>query len=117
MISAKIKSPLWWPLIFPSTVWKKEKEGKNWSRSQWAAIRLGDQFVSRIPAEVSQAVAKAEADADLYIAEYNIQMGSLRTEEDAQLFPDKMSLLSHWNLRDEIKADYADGDKGLVKQK
>ena len=96
---------------------EKEKEGKNWNRAQWAAVRLGDQFVSRVPAEVSQAVAKAEADADLYIAEYNIQMGSLRTEEDAQLFPDKMSLLSHWNLRDEIKADYADRDKGLAKQK
>ena len=65
---------------------------------------------------MTQAVAKAEADADIYISEYNIQMGSLRTEEGAQLFPDKMSLLSHWNLRDEIKANYADRDKGLTKQ-
>lgn len=95
---------------------EKESEGKNWNRAQWAAARMGDQFVSRVPAEVNQVVAKANADADLYIAEYNIQMGSLRTEEGAQLFPDKMSLLSHWNLRDEIKADYADKEKGLVKQ-
>jgi hypothetical protein len=94
----------------------KEREGKSWSREQWAAVRLGDQFVSRIPAEVTQAVAKSEAEADLYISEYNIQMGSLRTEEGTQLFPDKMSLLSHWNLRDEIKADYADKEKGLIKQ-
>lgn len=96
---------------------EKEAEGKNWSSEQWAAARLGDQFVSRVPADVTQAVAKAEADADIYISEYNIQMGSLRTEDDTQLFPDKMSLLSHWNLRDEIKADYADKDKGLMKQK
>jgi len=96
---------------------EKEREGKNWNRAQWAAARLGDQFVSRVPAEINQAVAKAEADADLYISEYNIQMGCLRTEEGAQLFPDKMSLLTHWNLRDEIKADYADKDKGLTKQK
>ncbi|HEY5510334.1 MAG TPA: hypothetical protein VIK10_04820 [Prolixibacteraceae bacterium] len=97
----------------------KEKEtfGMGWNREQWAAARMGDQFVARVPAEVTQAVAKAEADADIYISEYNIQMGSLRTEEGEQLFPDKMSLLSHWNLRDEIKADYADKDKGLVKQK
>jgi hypothetical protein len=27
-----------------------------------------------------------------------------------------MRLLSHWNLRDEIKADYADGQAGLAKQ-
>ena len=96
---------------------EKESEGKSWNRAQWAAARMGDQFVSRVPAEVNQVVAKANADADLYIAEYNIQMGSLRTDEGAQLFPDKMSLLSHWNLRDEIKADYADKEKGLAKQK
>ena len=96
---------------------EKEGEGKNWSRAQWAAARMGDQFVSRIPAEVTQKVAELSAESDIYIAEYNIQMGSLRTEDGAQLFPDKMSLLSHWNLRDEIKADYAEKDKGLVKQK
>lgn len=104
-------------LNFPyCTLKEKESNGKSWSRSQWAAARLGDRFVSRVPAEVNQAVAKANSDADIYISEYNIQMGSLRTEEGIQLFPDKMSLLSHWNLRDEIKADYADKDKGLVKQ-
>jgi len=95
---------------------EKALEGKTWNRSQWAAARMGDQFISRVPAEVTQAVAKAEADADIYISEYNIQMGSLRTDEGTQLFPDKMSLLSHWNLRDEIKANYADKDKGLIKQ-
>ena len=105
-------------LNFPYfTLEDKERDGKNWNRRQWAEARLGDQFVSRIPAEVNQAVAKAEADADLYISEYNIKMGCLRTEENTQLFPDKMSLLTHWNLRDEIKADYADKDKGLTKQK
>ncbi len=96
---------------------EKEREGKAWNRAQWAEARMGDQFISRVPAEVTQGVAKAEADADIYIAEYNIRMGSLRTEEGTQLFPDNMSLLTHWNLRDEIKADYADKDKGLVKQK
>src|SRR5262249_46319844 len=29
----------------------------------------------------------------------------------------KMRLLSHWNLRDEIKADYADSQNGLAKQR
>src|SRR5207237_432745 len=32
-------------------------------------------------------------------------------------FPPKMRLLSHWNLRDEIKADYADKQNGLAKQR
>src|SRR5262249_17921711 len=34
-----------------------------------------------------------------------------------RLFPPKMRLLSHWNLRDEIKADYSDGQAGLAKQR
>jgi hypothetical protein len=34
-----------------------------------------------------------------------------------RLFPPKMRLLSHWNLRDEIKADYADAATGLAKQR
>jgi hypothetical protein len=105
-------------LNFPYfTLQEKETLGNDWSREQWAAARIGDQFISRVPAELTQAVAKAEADADLYIAEYNIQMGSLRTEDGMQLFPANMSLLTHWNLRDEIKADYTDKDKGPEKQK
>ena len=52
----------------------------------------------------------------MYIAEYNIYMGKLRTEDNRQIFPDGMVLLSHWNLRDELKADYADREKGPEKQ-
>ena len=34
-----------------------------------------------------------------------------------RLFPPKLRLLSHWNLRDEIKADYGDAADGLAKQR
>jgi hypothetical protein len=34
-----------------------------------------------------------------------------------RLFPPKMRLLSHWNLRDELKADYEDKERGIAKQK
>ena len=34
-----------------------------------------------------------------------------------RLFPPKMRLLSHWNLRDELKADYNDKEHGIAKQK
>ncbi len=36
---------------------------------------------------------------------------------DSACFLPKMRLLSHWNLRDEIKADYADSSNGLAKQR
>jgi hypothetical protein len=38
-------------------------------------------------------------------------MDRLRTEDGRQLFPDGMKLLSHWNLRDELKVDYACQEK------
>lgn len=34
-------------------------------------------------------------------------MGHLLTEDGRRLFPEDMVLLSHWNLRDEIKSNYA----------
>jgi hypothetical protein len=52
----------------------------------------------------------------MYIAEYNIHMDHLRTDDGRQIFPDNMVLLSHWNLRDELKADYADKVNGSEKQ-
>ena len=95
---------------------EKEKLGSTFSRKDWAMARLGDVFVSRVPAELQQAAAKAGADADIYISEYNIEMGQLRTDSGKQLFPDKMVLLSHWNLRDEIKASYGNKTNGKEKQ-
>jgi len=105
-------------LNFPYyTLEEKEKLGPQWSREQWAMARLGDMFVSRVPAKLEQDLTTAEGNAGMYIAEYNIHMGHLRTDDNRKLFPDDMVLLSHWNLRDELKADYADKENGLEKQK
>lgn len=104
-------------LNFPYyTLAEKEELGGGWSREQWAMARLGDQFVSRVPAELNQAASTAMGNAEMYIAEYNIHMGKLRSDDGHQLFADDMVLLSHWNLRDEIKSNYADTEKGNEKQ-
>lgn len=104
-------------LNFPYyTLAEKEALGAAWSREEWAMARLGDQFISRVPAELNQAAAVATGNAEMYIADYNIHMGKLRTDEGKQLFPDDMVLLSHWNLRDEIKSNYADRQDGPLKQ-
>lgn len=95
---------------------EKEKFDQSVTRIDWAMVRLGDIFVSRVPAELQQAESKAAADADIYISEYNIEMGKLLTDSGVQLFPDKMMLLAHWNLRDEIKANYGNRVNGKEKQ-
>ncbi len=105
-------------LNFPvTTLEEKLKNGEDWTRRQWAETRLAGRFASRVPAEAQQAVSSADAITSQYIAEYNIWMHHLLTDSDERLFPPKMKLLSHWNLRDEIKANYSDPDKGLAKQR
>jgi len=97
------------------TLEEKNDLGRNWTREEWAMARMGDIFTTRVPAKVTQQMAQAYADAENYIAGYNIHMDALRTNDDRQLWHSNKVLLSHWNLRDELKALYADKD-GQEKQ-
>ncbi len=105
-------------LNFPAYSLQEKKDNMDiWSRQEWAYARLGDMFVSRTPAELLANAAKAEADADAYISEYNIYMGKLVNDDMEKLFPENMVLNSHWGLRDELKSNYADSKNGLEKQR
>lgn len=105
-------------LNFPlTTLDQRLHDGPNWTRRQWAEVRLAENFDKRIPADVNLAIAQAASDSEQYIAQYNIWMYHLVDGNGQRLFPPKMRLLSHWNLRDEIKADYSDSQNGLAKQK
>lgn len=89
---------------------EKNTLGREWSRQEWAFARMGDIFTTRVPAAVNMQMAQANANAENYIADYNIYMGNLRTEDDRQLWPKDKVLLAHWNLRDELKALYSAED-------
>jgi hypothetical protein len=105
-------------LNFPVyTLDEKLRLGSAWTRRQWAEARLADHFATRVPASVNLAIAKAYSDSAQYIASYNIWMHHLVGDKGVRLFPPKMRLLSHWNLRDEIKSDYADKERGPAKQR
>lgn len=105
-------------LNFPFyTLEEKTEQGAGWSRKEWAYARMGDRFTSRVPAAVQQDISRTITEADAYISDYNIYMGNLRNENGEQLFPTNMKLISHWGLRDELKSNYADSEKGLEKQR
>ena len=96
-------------LNFPIyTLEEKNELGKSWSREQWAYARMADWFTARVPASLNAAFVKSNSEADSYITSYDIKMGCLRSEKGEKLFPDGMSLIAHWNLRDELKAEYSD---------
>lgn len=91
------------------------EQGGNWDRQKWAEVRLADAFKSRVPSDVSQKRYEAYVAADNYISSYNISMPNLLNEKGERLWSGDMKLISHWGLRDELKAQYAYVD-GLPRQ-
>ena len=103
-------------LNFPFyTLEEKNNLGSEWSRLDWAYARVGDWYISRVPAHLIQEASAIETQADNYINEYNIYMGKLVNEQGETLFPEDLRLITHWGLRDELKSNYA-GENGLAKQ-
>ena len=95
-------------LNFPHySLHEKNTMGTQWTRQEWAYARLGDAFHTRMPGDVTSAYSQTLSQTENYIAGYNIMMHTLRTETGEALWSEPMALLSHWNLRDEIKSNYA----------
>ena len=104
-------------LNFPSyTLEEKNLLGQEWTRQEWAYARMGEVFNTRIPGSVYAHSSQAMSEAENYIAGYNIMMHCLRNEEGEQLWQEPMALLSHWNLRDELKSNYANIPNAHEKQ-
>lgn len=95
---------------------EKESNASAWTRKEWAYARMGDVFTARIPAEIIQNASEVSSASEMYIANYNIHMGQLVDEKGKRPFPEDMVLLSHWNLRDEIKSQYSKGAEGVQLQ-
>jgi hypothetical protein len=96
----------------------KEKNTMNnqWDQKQWAMARMGDLYTERVPAEALQSFSQANSDASAYIDSYNIFMGKLLDDNGKTPFPEGMKLITHWNLRDELKSQYAE-ESGIKKQR
>lgn len=104
-------------LNFPvTTLSERLAQGATWTRRQWAETRLANRFTERIPAEALQALAQASSEAEVYTNGYNIHLHHVLTADGQRLFPAGLRLINHWNLRDEIRARYADRE-GLPKQR
>ncbi len=104
-------------LNFPLTrLADRLRDGASYSRRTWAEIRLTGKFDTRVPGKLAQAASAVEVAADQYIAGYNLWMHHVLGEDGGRQFPSGKRLISHWNLRDELKANYADKD-GIAKQR
>lgn len=101
--------------LFPLTDLKAAAE--HLTRREWAEARLAKAFSTRVPGEVSQAQTRAMAHADDYIANYNVHTAALVDASGTPVFPGGPKLISHWGLRDHIKALYSDPVKNVDAQR
>lgn len=105
-------------LNFPlTTLDQRLAIGEKWSRAQWAQARLTARFARRVPADVLRHATEVQAKADRYIADYNLWMHHVLDDRGQRVFPSGKRLISHWNLRDELKAQYAAGPAGADRQR
>lgn len=93
------------------------EEGASWPRRRWAEVRLAQRFRARVPAPVLQDLAKAGSEAHEYVNRYNIHMDRVLGTDGKPAFRPGLKLLSHWGLRDELRALYADPAAALERQK
>ncbi len=98
----------------PYEMKEKISISKSWSRKEWAYSKIAEPFRDRIPAWVNQRLNEVFTQVDNYISEYNIFMGNL-IHKGKTYFPEELKLISHWGLRDELKAQYAK-ENGLERQ-
>ncbi len=104
-------------LNFPvTTLHERVTQGKEWPRERWVQARLVAPFEHRVPASTKQTFDQASAEAQAYIDGYDIHMDRLELPEGAHRFPEGKTLISHWGLRDEIRALY-DQPGGLQSQR
>ncbi len=98
------------------TLREKINNGDSWTIRQWGYVRLGDLFTSRAPASAEQNINAATAAAENYIANYNIHMGMVWSDRNIRYWSQDVKLITHWGLRDELKAAYSDPVSGTDKQ-
>jgi hypothetical protein len=98
-------------LNFPLTTLDERSAARDWPRRRWAEVRLAQRFTDRVPADVGLALGESLARAEQYINGYNIWMHRVLAPGGERLFPPDLRLLSHWNLRDQIRADYTNVDR------
>lgn len=100
-----------------STLAERLARAGTMTRRDWAEARLTARYDDRVPSAVQSTIARVGSEADAYIAGYNIWAHHALTADGKRLFPSGKKLITHWNLRDELKAQYPNGQPGLEAQR
>lgn len=95
-------------LNFPYySISEKGTKGSEWSRKDWAKVRIGDMFDYRIDPEKEPDPIPIPDELRDYTSLYILSMDHILSADMKILFPVGTRLNSHNGLRDEIKGLYA----------
>lgn len=94
----------------------KFQKGDNWSRYQWAKVRIGDEYSFRYPGDFVPPYKDQADEWRRTIGDYFIRMGHLLPDGEPSPFPYGFELNCHHGLRDNIKEDYT-LEEGFERQK
>jgi hypothetical protein len=104
-------------LNFPYyTIAEKEQSGKDWTRKQWAMVRIGDMFNLRTDPDNEPIQEPLPDDLRDYTSLYILSMDHMLSSNMKLLFPEGTRLNCHNGLRDEIKGLYS-RDNSLERQR
>jgi hypothetical protein len=95
-------------LNFPYyTTAEKEELGADWSRKDWAGVRIGDMFDFRTDPDKDPDPIQLPDELRDYTSLYILSMDHMLLPNMEIIFPEGTRLNSHNGLRDEIKGLYA----------
>ena len=92
------------------------KSGSKWDTDQWASVRVAQAFGARIPKELSEKARKIGHAASQWVSHFHIPVGTLVDSTGKRWFAEDRALLTHWLVREEIKAQY-NNPEGLPRQR
>jgi len=90
--------------------------GPDWSISEWAAVRVAQSFGPRIPKELSQKARLVGHASQQWVSGFHIPVGTLIDQRGQRWYAPDRALLTHWLVREEIKAQY-NTEGGLSRQR
>lgn len=91
---------------------EKLEHGNGWTRQQWVEAAAGDLFTRRTPSRVEDIIEAVFYKFDNYQYNYNIHTGRLLDGDRGLIFKEGKKQISHWGLRDRLRAAYTEPDGG-----
>lgn len=92
------------------------RDGGQWTTRQWLEARIAQSFGARIPAALNDRARQVRHQANLFVSEFHVPVGTLVDATGRRWFEPGRKLIAHWLIREQVRACEGDPD-GLPRQR